>query len=386
MSIHTQPPPLDETAPLVPNKNDIAAHLCALFPPAFVQAYPDSWIEIPYGLPDGKLNMARTFPSFDLEDAAQFAIEINAAGYNVYVGAALRHGQKSASGRANGDNVLDASHAWAEYDGAGDDDRIAAILKANNLTPSLIITTGTTPDPRRHVYFRLDGSVSSEKLQAANESLMLLLSSDDVRNADRVMRLAGTVNYPSPKKRQQRGYITELTSLAIRKDAPAFGVEELIGLTATPANDDDVASGFDRTNSSSTMGWKFAREDGEIQDLLEASSKPGNWHNSMRAAVASMIGRGWTDFQIKLACTSYCTGGFNDPDLQLLIDSGRKKFDKRESPDTNGPADDDRPLIVSSAGFLAGFVPPDYLIDGILQRRFCYSMTAPTAPVRPPSR
>lgn len=27
---------------------------------------------------------------------------------------------------------------------------------------------------------------------------------------------------------------------------------------------------------------------------------------------------------------------------------------------------------------LAGFVPPDYLVDGILQRRFCYSMTAQT--------
>ena len=36
------------------------------------------------------------------------------------------------------------------------------------------------------------------------------------------------------------------------------------------------------------------------------------------------------------------------------------------------------PYIVSSADFLAGFVPPDYLIDGILQKRFIYSMTAPT--------
>jgi hypothetical protein len=36
------------------------------------------------------------------------------------------------------------------------------------------------------------------------------------------------------------------------------------------------------------------------------------------------------------------------------------------------------PYIVSSADFLAGFVPPDYLIDGILQKRFIYSMTAST--------
>jgi hypothetical protein len=35
-------------------------------------------------------------------------------------------------------------------------------------------------------------------------------------------------------------------------------------------------------------------------------------------------------------------------------------------------------LIVSSGEFIAGFVPPDYLLDGMLQRRFCYSLTAPT--------
>lgn len=35
-------------------------------------------------------------------------------------------------------------------------------------------------------------------------------------------------------------------------------------------------------------------------------------------------------------------------------------------------------LVKSSAEFLAGFVPPDYLIDGLVQRRFLYSVTAPT--------
>jgi hypothetical protein len=36
------------------------------------------------------------------------------------------------------------------------------------------------------------------------------------------------------------------------------------------------------------------------------------------------------------------------------------------------------PLIQSSAEFVKGFVPPDYLIDGILQRRFFYSLTGRT--------
>jgi hypothetical protein len=36
------------------------------------------------------------------------------------------------------------------------------------------------------------------------------------------------------------------------------------------------------------------------------------------------------------------------------------------------------PLTKSSAEFVAGFVPPDYLVNGLLQRRFIYSLTAMT--------
>lgn len=35
-------------------------------------------------------------------------------------------------------------------------------------------------------------------------------------------------------------------------------------------------------------------------------------------------------------------------------------------------------LIQSSAEFVRGFVPPEYLLDQVLQRRFCYSLTAQT--------
>jgi hypothetical protein len=37
-----------------------------------------------------------------------------------------------------------------------------------------------------------------------------------------------------------------------------------------------------------------------------------------------------------------------------------------------------RPIIKSSAEFVAGFVPPEYVVVGLLQRRFFYSLTAPT--------
>src|SRR4051812_20881561 len=37
-----------------------------------------------------------------------------------------------------------------------------------------------------------------------------------------------------------------------------------------------------------------------------------------------------------------------------------------------------QPLIKSSSEFISGFVPPEYVIEGILQQRFCYSFTAKT--------
>jgi len=36
------------------------------------------------------------------------------------------------------------------------------------------------------------------------------------------------------------------------------------------------------------------------------------------------------------------------------------------------------PRLLSSGAFIEGFTPPDYLVDGILQRRFIYSMTGRT--------
>ena len=35
-------------------------------------------------------------------------------------------------------------------------------------------------------------------------------------------------------------------------------------------------------------------------------------------------------------------------------------------------------LVQTSDEFVRDFLPPDYVVDGILQRRFCYAMTAKT--------
>jgi hypothetical protein len=62
-------------------------------------------------------------------------------------------------------------------------------------------------------------------------------------------------------------------------------------------------------------------------------------------------------------------GGIQEQLVDLLRAAPREATPATEQPSK---------LIFSSSAFIAGFVPPDYLIDGLVQRRFCYSLTAPT--------
>jgi hypothetical protein len=310
---------------LTPNLSDITAHLYALFSPTFVRPYSDSWIEIAYGSPTGKLNRAGNFSAFDIEQAAQFALKQNKAGNNVYVGAALRHGEKPASGRANADHVVDASHVWAEYDKLGDDNRIGDVLVKHGISPAIVVTTGTITHPRRHIYFRIDGAIAADKLLEANGALAQLLAGDAVQDAPRVLRLAGTINYPTPEK-LAKGYVVELTTLHINKDAPAYQIEALTALSGGRSGDPYIDHGREAGG----------RSDEQIIALLE-KSKVDHWHDNMRDAIASMIGRGWPDAAIKMTCRPYCKDGQYDADLPPMIDKKRIEWNK---PNIEGPPSD----------------------------------------------
>jgi hypothetical protein len=213
-----------------PDVAQISAHFYALFAPDFVHQYPDAWIEIAYGLPEEGPNKARFFSAFDLETAAKFAADKNQCGHNVYVGAALRHGEKPKSGRASDEHFLAARYSWCEYDGAGDHERIESILKDEGLQPALMVVTGTKPHQRAHLYFlNAQPVINGDEIKACNTALEDLLDSDDVKNPSRLLRLAGTVNHPKASKRA-KGYATEATTLHMKRDAPSYSVEALCAL------------------------------------------------------------------------------------------------------------------------------------------------------------
>lgn len=306
---------------LTPNMVDINKHLAALFDPAFVHRYPDARIEIACGWPPtgGALNEARTFPAFDLEKAAKFAESKSKAGFNVYTVPVLRQGKHA--GRATDTEFLASRVTWVDFDNAGDEQRIATILKNNNLRPALIVPTGLIPHRRAHLYFVVDTIVDPEQLKAANDSLRKLFDSDDVKSATHPMRLAGTINHPTPKKRE-RGYVTELVTLVADQQPQSYRADALIKLAtadlSAPASD-----------PFTDYGNKHSRHDeSEIKALLDSVGGKGKWRKPMFPAVNKMIGHGWSDLQIRLACAPYCDGGADDPDLTKFIETGRKEFNK----------------------------------------------------------
>jgi hypothetical protein len=239
---------------------------------------------------------------------------------------ALRRGDTPPFGRASDKDFLASNFAWVEFDGAGDYERIADIIEAVQLEPAIVVTTGTTPHLRQHIYFSIEGGITDgDKLRAINKSLQELLGSDNVQNPSRVMRLAGTISYPPPKK-QERGYVAELVTFLSKREPHRYTADQLATLAgATTAPGAQQKEGPDSRKS---------RSDDELYALLETSRIAEKWHNSIRDATASMIGRGWSDFQIRLACAQYCNGGADDPDLADLI---RKKWDKPDTEDFRQP-------------------------------------------------
>jgi hypothetical protein len=61
-------------------------------------------------------------------------------------------------------------------------------------------------------------------------------------------------------------------------------------------------------------------------------------------------------------------------DISRAVSTARTKFGQAETASSKTAG----PLIKSSAEFVKDFIPPNYLVDGLLQRRYCYALTART--------
>jgi hypothetical protein len=246
---------------LKPDLAAMAEHIHAVCDPAFTLAYSSAVLEIAYGHPairNGDVDQAHTYPALsdqELSYAAKIAAQRNAKGYNTYIGAALRsYGDRATppDRRAKVENYLASRFAWVDLDKEGDAERIEAILKEKGLTPHLVVTTGTIPHRRGQLYFLVTGIRDAAHMREANSALQKLLGSDPaVIVAHQVLRLAGSINHPT-KKKAERGYVAELTTLKKIDNAPIYNADTLLNLcgASTEARQAEQRPGPERSASS----------------------------------------------------------------------------------------------------------------------------------------
>jgi AAA domain len=113
-----------------------------------------------------------------------------------------------------------------------------------------------------------------------------------------------------------------------------------------------IIDGKDLHKSIATLGMRLLKAgtaDGAAVNVLRALMRNSNTARDQR----------WE--------ARYC-------DIPRAVSTAREKTEAPSSSPSSPPS----PLIRSSAEFVANFVPPDYVVVGLLQRRFFYSLTGAT--------
>jgi hypothetical protein len=296
-----------------PDEAAIRRHVELLVAPAVGTPLGDGLIEIAYG--HAEPSKAHLFALTDLHLAVEFAARVNKAGYQTYVGMALRK-PGTHVGKRSRKTAFYGSH-WAWLDDASDWQ--AAEAASSGCPPDIVVCTGQVPAWRGQYLWRfLEPITEGDRLEALNRGIQQRLGGEDVSNADRLMRLAGTVNWPIK---------------------PGRTVPELVTLRwfngAASATDFDLASQVyanvpPRSTGQTATGARNVFGQIDLDKAIAEAAKPGRWHATVRDVVAHLVGRKTPDDIVHAICRNFTLAGWTHEqtrtDVDTLLAGARAKW------------------------------------------------------------
>jgi hypothetical protein len=210
--------------------------------------------------------------------------------------------------------------------------------------------------------------------EARNKDLMERLGTDpSTRNIDRILRLPGTTNQPT-KAKLKKGRVPCPASL-IKFNGVSYGLEAF----PLPAPEEVTKPG------SPDDGGHHARQndnEDKLERMIRDGPTEGEFKSNRSGAVWWVINEMLRQNSPSSAILSTLLDRNNKISEHLYAQSKPRAYAKRQIEEARaklGSTVQTPPLqIQSSTEFVTNFTPPDYLIDGLLQRRFIYSMTGPT--------
>ncbi len=234
----------------------------------------------------------------DAAAAARWASDLNAAGKNIYW--TTNQARPGLNRKPSKADIVRTRFAHVDIDppkGGGSFDKAAKIaeLESATLPPTFILDSGGG----LQAFWRLDGAATGSDVEGLNRALVARFGGDpSCWNADRLMRLPGTVNIPNAKKRAagRKPVLASLVSpdIAGAKVAP----ERLRSAFPVAANDQHEPVAFTvaewQPQTPASLGIGF---DDPIYDLLTASEGDDRSAETF-AAACELVRRGFDDAQI----------------------------------------------------------------------------------------
>lgn len=239
-----------------------------------------------------------------MAELADHAAVMNKHGLNAYVvvnpvraSAPLRRNDKMSG--AMDQDIVAAFHFWAD----GDDEEAANSIR-NFAGPrwTMAVTTGRVPTPRPHIYWRCEDPILN--LQAwtgIQKAIAARLSTDrTVVNPARIMRLPGTINWPTEKK-AAKGRIAELVTLR------------------TDYDDDREPVTFDQMLRAFGPGPTLSQQaQGAAGTAFDIDTGPQAMDRE-QARIRALSGDQW-NIEVFRLVGSYIRAGLSDADIHRLTD------------------------------------------------------------------
>lgn len=170
-------------------------------------------------LAENRKPVSQIFSLGEVGEATDLAARMNATKLNVYMTTNPIHPDAVAkSGKSAKDNdILRAYFNFADADDVQGFNGLTELFKL--IAPDIIVTTGTIPHERCHAYWRLTEPCLDLTLWKERQMQIAMKFKTDkaVVNPSRIMRVAGTVSYPSQNK-LAKGYVQEFVTMNERSN------------------------------------------------------------------------------------------------------------------------------------------------------------------------
>lgn len=324
-----------------------------------------------------------------IEDAADWAESMNSLGYNLY---AVRNPIRSdLTGSAADSDIIAAFFLWADCD---DPAAVDNVRRFDGPQCSASVVTGEAPSTRVHLYWQLSEPVTDMASWRDMQTRIAAHFGSDrtVVNPSRIMRLGGTVAYPA-KHKVERGYQKFLTtfrnSYSTPRDPVSFDQMGRVFKDAPQSATQPAQSGFHVDTGPQPLDRALASA-----NILAGT----DWRENVKKLVASYVARGWTDDEIVGRCLAFTLPGWTADDTARDVASFIKWTREQEAakggkyaasptlsdeqfrPSPEAVDTDSSGVITglkiqSSAEFLSDLSPAVYVVDGVLAKRRCLSLT-----------